>query len=239
MARDIQANEAVPERRRVYFQLVGVDGISPALAESGGQPQISVTGEAWTSTGISTLTAIGNGRYWAELAQDVLLTPGDVIETRYKSATTAECPGDSMRVIDYDPIGNVGAAVIVGPVLARLPAGVDLRERTRIAVVQFASVRQPFMVFDAFGEPMTGLEDRTLKFVVFDENGTGIAEVADTEIDRDTDAESNYVYVEIPTTATAEAGGFLWQLWDLTNPSKPGDLGRGSFVVDVSCLNLT
>ena len=101
---DIQASEATATRRRVYFHLVGTDGITPATGESGGQPQISTNGATWTSTGIGTLTAIGNGRYYADLTTGAIATAGDRIETRYQSASTAECPGDSFRVVSHDPI---------------------------------------------------------------------------------------------------------------------------------------
>lgn len=99
----VLANQATAAKRRVYFHLVGVDGITPATGESGGQPQISTNGASWTNTGIGTLNAIGNGRYYADLTQGAVASSGDTIETRYKSANTAECPGDSVRVVAFDP----------------------------------------------------------------------------------------------------------------------------------------
>ncbi len=102
--RVIKANESVATRRRVYFQIVSLsDGMTPAIGEGGGQPQISTNGGAWTNTGISTLTAIGFGRYYAELTQEAVSTQGDVIETRFKSSNTAECPGDTIQVWRDDP----------------------------------------------------------------------------------------------------------------------------------------
>lgn len=101
--RPVKANESTAARRRIYFHLVDPDGITPVTGEAGGQPQISTNGGAWTNTGIGTLTAIGNGRYYADLTQAAVATAGDVIETRYKSATTAECPGDSVLVYTVDP----------------------------------------------------------------------------------------------------------------------------------------
>lgn len=102
--RPIKVNQATAAKRRVYFQLVdATDGMTPETGEAGGQPQISTNGGAWTSTGIGVLVAIGNGRYYAELTQAALATIGDVIETRYKSANTAECPGDTVQVYYNDP----------------------------------------------------------------------------------------------------------------------------------------
>lgn len=99
----IKANESTASRRRAYFHLVTTDGVTPATAESGGQPQVSSDGGAWTDTGIGTLSAVGNGRYYAELTQAAVQTPGTSIETRYKSANTAECPGESVQVVAFDP----------------------------------------------------------------------------------------------------------------------------------------
>lgn len=104
----IQANEPAPERRLVYFHIVQSDGITPATDEAGGQPQISVNGAPWTASGISALTAIGNGRYYAKLNQATVSPAGIEIETRYASAATAETPGDSVQVTAFDPAGPVG-----------------------------------------------------------------------------------------------------------------------------------
>ncbi len=96
----VRKNEATPARRRVYFHLVsGTDGMTPATSEAAGQPQISVDGAAFTNTGIGTLSAIGNGRYYAELTQAVVNVDDAIIETRYKSANTAECPGSTVQVL--------------------------------------------------------------------------------------------------------------------------------------------
>lgn len=101
--RIIKQSETTAAKRRVYFHIVGVDGITPATGEAGGQPQISTNGGAWTNTGIGVLVAIGNGRYYAELTAAAIGTIGDLIETRYKSGATAECPGDSVQVYANDP----------------------------------------------------------------------------------------------------------------------------------------
>jgi hypothetical protein len=106
--RPIKVNEEIASKRRVFFQLVATDGITPANGEGGGQPQISLNGAAWTASGIGTLVAIGNGRYYAELTQAALATLGTVIETRYKSSNTAECPGDTLQVYAVDPALSIG-----------------------------------------------------------------------------------------------------------------------------------
>lgn len=113
MARFIKANQATAARRRVYFHLVdATDGITPETVEAGGQPQISTNGGAWADAGIGVLVAIGNGRYYAELTQAAVATAGDILETRYKSANTAEAVGDQVHVValdlDYDLVGADG-----------------------------------------------------------------------------------------------------------------------------------
>ncbi len=96
----VKRNEATAARRRVYFHLVdATDGMTPETGEAGGQPQISVDGGGWTDTDIGVLVAIGNGRYYGELTQTLVDVADAVIETRYKSANTAEAPGDTV-VID-------------------------------------------------------------------------------------------------------------------------------------------
>lgn len=100
---EVLANEATAARRRVYFHLVGTDGVTVATGEAGGQPQISTNGGAWSNTNIGVLSHIGNGRYYADVAQAGVTTAGDRIEVRYKSANTAECPGDSIVVIANNP----------------------------------------------------------------------------------------------------------------------------------------
>lgn len=87
------------------------DLVSPALNEAGGQPEIMVNGSAWTAAGIGTLEHAGYGRYSAILDQAVLAVPGDVIETRYKSASTPECPGDQI-VVEYPPQRGIGSETI-------------------------------------------------------------------------------------------------------------------------------
>jgi hypothetical protein len=104
MAITVNPNEATAANRRMYFQCVDIgDGMTPETAEAGGQPQISTNGAAWTDTGIGVLVAIGNGRYYAVLTQAAVLTEGDVIEGRYKSANTAEAVGTTVQVLYRPP----------------------------------------------------------------------------------------------------------------------------------------
>jgi len=101
----VKPGETASEKLRVYFQLYRTDGVTAATTEGGGQPEISVNGAAWTANGISTLTHIGNGRYYAAIQASTVasLTPGSRIETRYKSANTCECQGDSVLISYFVP----------------------------------------------------------------------------------------------------------------------------------------
>lgn len=99
----IKPNEPIAIRRRMFFDIRSIDGVTPANGEAGLQPQISVNCAAWTNAGIGTLALIGNGRYFADITADQL-TVGNVILARYKGSATAETPGnESFFVVNYDP----------------------------------------------------------------------------------------------------------------------------------------
>lgn len=98
----MRAGESSSARRRLLFDVRGSDGLTPALTEGGGQPQISINGSAWTDDGIGALVSIGAGRYYAELDIGSLAVAGDRIATRYQSAGTAECAGETARVVAID-----------------------------------------------------------------------------------------------------------------------------------------
>ncbi len=99
----VRRNEAVGLLRRVYFSLVDVtDGYTPETGEAGGQPEISIDGAAYTSTGIGTLTAIGYGEYYAEVSQATVNRNDGVITARYKSAATREAKSENALLIGVD-----------------------------------------------------------------------------------------------------------------------------------------
>lgn len=102
----VKANEATATKRRVGFFLVdATDLFTPENGEAGGQPQISIDGGTFSNGGIGTLVLIGNGEYYADIQQAALVA-GRIIRTRYKSANTAECPGDTVQVMGWDPSGE-------------------------------------------------------------------------------------------------------------------------------------
>ena len=73
--RDAGTGQLIRQGRASHPDATEVDpqawwvALESALAEAGGQPQISVNSGAWTNTGIGVLVAIGNGRYSAPLTQ--------------------------------------------------------------------------------------------------------------------------------------------------------------------------
>ncbi len=97
----IRRSESTAALRRVPFQLVdATDGITPELGEVGGQPQISIAGAAWVNTD-GVLVVIGNGRYYVELTEaETDYVEGTLIETRYKSAETAEALGALVQITE-------------------------------------------------------------------------------------------------------------------------------------------
>ncbi len=99
MAILIAAGETTAAQKYVYFHCVdATDGLAAETGEAGNQPQISTNGASFTNTGIGVLVAIGNGRYYAELTDAAVNTTGRVIESRYKSAATAEAVGTTVQV---------------------------------------------------------------------------------------------------------------------------------------------
>jgi len=89
----IEKNQATAALRRVPIWCVdATDGITPEDGEAAGQPEISVSGAAKTTTGVGTLVAVDatDGDYYAELTQDATnQTLGTGIVVSYKSANTA------------------------------------------------------------------------------------------------------------------------------------------------------
>jgi hypothetical protein len=108
MSRAVRTNEPTAEFRRLFFFLVdATDLFTPETGEAGGQPEISVNGGAWASTGAGVLVAIGGGYYYAEVTQAAVnIAIGSAILGRYKSANTAEARSDTMVVVHasaFDP----------------------------------------------------------------------------------------------------------------------------------------
>ncbi len=141
MPKLVYANESTAAKRRVYFHLVdATDGITAETGEAGGQPQVSSDGGAWTNTGIGTLSAIGNGRYYADLTQTLVATAGTMIETRYKSANTAESPGESVQVVAFNPYdANLGLTNLDAAVSTRAPSA------TALSTAQWTNTRAGYL----------------------------------------------------------------------------------------------
>lgn len=96
----IKAGETNADQLKVYFDIRLLDNISPALGETGGQPQLSINGNTFSNNGIFTLTLIGFGQYFALLDGAYLLVPGDILIPRYQGITTAESRAEPIQVID-------------------------------------------------------------------------------------------------------------------------------------------
>ncbi len=87
----------------VYFDVLLIDNVSPALNEAGNQPQTLVNAGSFSDNGISVLVSQNYGRYTATLtASGLSVAVGDVIRTRYKGAITAEIFGDTFLVVDSE-----------------------------------------------------------------------------------------------------------------------------------------
>jgi hypothetical protein len=109
MPREMLLNEPDPVLRQVYFHLVLPDGISIDEDEAGGQPVQSKDGGAFTATGISALTHVSLGLYYAVLSQASLNADGSHIETRYETGDGVVIPGDSVDVKAFPGYGAAAA----------------------------------------------------------------------------------------------------------------------------------
>lgn len=119
---NVVQSEATAAKRRVYFKLISnVSAIPyPAEGETGGQPQVSIDGAAFSDSGIGVLVAVSTaaGRYYAELTQGILGTAGQRLITRYKSDNTLEAEGSTVVVI-AEPVDAVFDEVVEGAVTFR------------------------------------------------------------------------------------------------------------------------
>lgn len=123
----VQQGTTTDTRQRCYFDVrLASDSVTPATGEAGGQPQVSIDGAAWSSTGIGVLVHAGNGRYYADLTDAMVQagTSGRVILTRYKGATTLDTPGTTMLVVTYDPYANSVTGGVVGDITGTLSGNV-------------------------------------------------------------------------------------------------------------------
>lgn len=96
--RQILQNEPNLDLRYVYFNILMIDGHTPALDETGGQPQINITNTGWSSVDITPLETVGFGRYRALLSNTAVSDIG-VIVSRYIGNNTLECFGESIEVV--------------------------------------------------------------------------------------------------------------------------------------------
>jgi hypothetical protein len=112
MIQPLFVGDARPERRRIPIWLVlDSDNKSPATAETGGQPKVSINGGTAVNT-TNTLVAIdtATGLYYIELTQSELagLRPLDWVVVTYKSSNTAAQA--ALRGVDVLPFVDEGTA---------------------------------------------------------------------------------------------------------------------------------
>lgn len=123
---------------RMYFWLVdATDGLTSEVGEAGGQPDVSVNGAAWGTTGISTLTHIGNGQYYATVNLSTLgVSAGDTVIGRYKSANTAEAPSlNELIAYEMDPTAEASYGGSGATHMVTLQSSVDDIQTDTTAII--------------------------------------------------------------------------------------------------------
>lgn len=124
--KEIKVGEPNPLYRRIYFDIRSiVDGITPVNTELGKQPQISVNGNAFGVSGISPLSVVGNGIYYADLDPAILNSGGTVIHTIYTGTGCVVTPGDTVLVVAFDPDADLATIKAVTDSLPAAIAAVD------------------------------------------------------------------------------------------------------------------
>jgi hypothetical protein len=96
-----------------FFCVDATDGKTPETGEAGGQPEISVSNAAWTTTGIGTLQSDGLGGYFAVLTDATVNTQDRTIRTRYKSSNTLLAIGTTFITTAYDPANATQSVSLV------------------------------------------------------------------------------------------------------------------------------
>lgn len=172
-------NDYDPTRRRVHLQLFGTDGVSPATTEAGGQPSLSLGGNAPATANCGVLVAVdaAKGLYYTELT-----LAGTAVRGRarviYGSATAAVVD-ELIEVIPHPYLhdgvaqaGGSGSITLAGAASAvdsiyrggyvRIVAGVGVGQvrqitdyvgATRLATVDRDWVTQPDATSEYVVEP--------------------------------------------------------------------------------------
>jgi hypothetical protein len=104
--RQILKNERNLDLRYIYFNVLLLDGQTPALDEVNKQPEINASNTGWSSNDIGVLETVGFGRYRALLNNNAVNNIG-IILSRYIGTITLECFGESIEVIDNYRQSNI------------------------------------------------------------------------------------------------------------------------------------
>ncbi len=122
---------------KLYFWLVdATDGITPETGEAGGQPEVTVNGGAFSSTGVGVLSHSGNGHYVCDAdlsGTGISASVGDEISGRYKSAATAEAPSLNKIVVASYDLSTSFEDYNLDHLLAAAAVGADVADNSVIA----------------------------------------------------------------------------------------------------------
>lgn len=92
-------NEPNLNLRYIYFLIYLIDGVTPALDEEGGIPEINIDNTGWQNIDISYLEAVGYGNYRAFLADNAVSKAGSIILSHFESDHTTDTQGEPVQVV--------------------------------------------------------------------------------------------------------------------------------------------
>ncbi len=112
--RTVKVGETNVNLTRVYFDITLIDNKTPALSEAGFQPLLSQNGGSFSSSGIGVLTAVGYGKYYAQIDATKISVEGDILQSVYQRVgVTDVCYGDTLQVITEDTVVPANQATTV------------------------------------------------------------------------------------------------------------------------------
>jgi hypothetical protein len=105
--RQVRQGETNPALLYLYFYVVMIDNITPALNEVGGQPQINLFGSGWTTVDVGQLESLDFGNYRCSLSPACVANGLGIILGQYQGLTTLQANAAPIEVIESYRESNI------------------------------------------------------------------------------------------------------------------------------------